>query len=723
MSDDILLGIAPPEAPPPGTKPAHMNEQGEVAFLNPKTGAEEWVPEPQAAAAAQAGLQPLTLEELSKIQYQKRLDSPMEAGLESAVSAFTLGTPELLARLRGDGAYLGFRKDLKEANPSASMTGDIVGSVASSLAGPLGGLGSLGGKAAAKIAGKMLPKAAPAIGSAMTEGAAMTAASEIVTQNLEQRFDPKKIAQQAIIGSALSGSLSLAGMGLAKVGGKIKNKIFNSSGVDEKTLNAWVGEKRALQGEFKNFKIQKIPDDLNDLLKQKSALQGQIKKEAVALNDVVIKDGLFKEAKLTSLREKFDDASNMVRASGADPRLNSQGVAYLLDVEKESATALKAAQQHLKRGWRTIENEERVARLKYVRTLENDLKQIHIKLDELRITPENKKAILNALSQRDAIREQSQKLHIETARSTKRVNQELIVDDLESQINNITNQIRVRAGRLGLDDFDLEKYYRYSDRLSDLSQKVSKSRQAIFETAARPLAFLRRNPMHGAKMTAGAMLLGTVGVSVREILTNTAVATAKVYKTAAKSFPLMGSVGKISSIKILTDREFEEAQESAQEQDPMIIGQDAMVGYSNAGLDEQFSTEMAEFESKRLGAIQEVLVSDDKIKASKTINALEDPRRITMRIRRGEATREDIQVLKQLFPQAYQELAMTAQQLLKDKNLSPERRQQLNLIIEPDGFSRVSQIIKQVFQQSEESPDPRGRTYDMQTNMQRIARG
>ena len=265
------------------------------------------------------------------------------------------------------------------------------------------------------------------------------------------------------------------------------------------------------------------------------------------------------------------------------------------------------------------------------------------------------------------------------------------------------------------------------DELVEVEEVLKQSRQGFFQKIGRPIAFAMRNPLIGG-MT-GVAVIGSSGNIVPALMLYGA-GKILVSKTARKGYSAVGSVtnkpakyaAKVGAIKMFSDTDLEKVAESMFSQTPDEIAEDAYMGYMEAGLDEKTAMTLASFEREKLSIAQEAIQSGNTPRTSKILNALEDPRRIITRIERLEATREDIQILRRLSPELYQQVAKRATQLLKEKTISADLRQQIELILNPDSGNPVTSLIQQVHQAGGESPDPRGRTYDASTNMQRITK-
>jgi hypothetical protein len=693
-----VLGTALPEAPVnPGEKKSYLNERGEVAFWDPSTNTEKWIQHSFANKAAEQGLIPLTFEELTAKQHEKSLDSPWEAFAGSAVSQATMGASDLIANVAGADDYLQRREDLRNRNPIASLAGDITGTVASSIAGPIGLIGKVGAKAAKSIAGKIIARGA-------AEGGATAIAADIANQSIANQFDVEGAAKRVAAGMALGGGLSVAGIGLSKVAGKVKSSLYKRAGVDEGRFLKLIEQEKKLVEEMATPSA--IAEEVREqALKKMAAAHGKYTSNVDKINALnTAKNKLVQGFEIPKISPQAAD-----EASALTAKLKEQ----ILKQEKGAVVLHKNREAFIEKINLLKTQESKEAAAKYLSSLTDSINATQQKITSLRAAEQKISNELINRAKKEAL--------LEIDNNLLRITDESKA--LKGTMDKIGNDVLGPSMSQGVKEIK-------QNLLNEVRREISQNRKELFKATSRAVSFFRGGPLFAGVLggiSAGSLsgiFLGIAGYAAgKALMSPTAIGIySKVGPKVGRAVGKFKQPAKFGLIKMISDAQFEAAREEIKFVDPEIIRQDALEGYMAGGMNKLDAEEMANIEATRVAVAKDALEGNDRFKASKILNALEDPRRILERLKNVTATKEDIFVLKKVFPKVYRQIVINAEyHLKKEKNLSPETKRQLEMIVGNE--SKISRVIQEVFMATEESPDPRGKTYNAATNMQRIAKG
>jgi len=236
--------------------------------------------------------------------------------------------------------------------------------------------------------------------------------------------------------------------------------------------------------------------------------------------------------------------------------------------------------------------------------------------------------------------------------------------------------------------------------------QINSMRKSGFEVSGRVMSHIAGASGLLAGVAADSLLLGIIGGGAGSWIIRKLVGGG-IVKHGPKIISAIGRVGetlalpgRAAAVKMLSYAQVEDARDQVADLDPMDIGAAARQGYSDAGLDPIMVERLASFQQNRAALMQQIpysLTARDRVRWSKILDALEDPRRITERLSRLELTREDLFVLKAMFPRILGQLREAADEILREnrKGLSAKKLNMLRMLARPDEQDRLAQWTQQ----------------------------
>lgn len=277
---------------------------------------------------------------------------------------------------------------------------------------------------------------------------------------------------------------------------------------------------------------------------------------------------------------------------------------------------------------------------------------------------------------------------------------------------------------------ELLKQYKAEHKL--LEQTIKDAQATVFSAAAERL---------GGGMGIGAGLLG--GFAFDSVLAGLGIAgggrlvarllgnriAAGAFRAGMRAAPFMGKVTQVASIHLLAPREMRRLENDLGIwASPEELAQVALHGYQQGGLEPAAAQRLAMFQANRVGLLKDVLATGDRLAVSNVLNAVEDPRRITERMKRKRMLNvEDVLVLQRVFPDLYRQMRQAAKRELDENDdLTAEDRRMLMMLASPQQFAGYQKGMQQLVagQKEQQGPKPQrmGKvaTTLYQTNQQRI---
>lgn len=241
--------------------------------------------------------------------------------------------------------------------------------------------------------------------------------------------------------------------------------------------------------------------------------------------------------------------------------------------------------------------------------------------------------------------------------------------------------------------------------LGAVKTEIAASRQALFATAGKMLSAAATTAGFATGMHFDGMLLGLAGGGIGGVIAKAVgkrVGSAleaslprleAAFGAAGKAVAPLALVGRTSGARLVSDDVLSTLSKRLALTDPAEIGRAAQAGYAEAGLDPQTVDEAAQFQAARVEVLRSVVASGDKVAASRVLNAIEDPRRITRRLAKLEHYPEDVAVLQRVFPRAWSELQASARLLLDDRKLVGRARLKMMQLADPAGYSATLAVM------------------------------
>jgi hypothetical protein len=509
-------------------------------------------------------------------------------------------------------------RKIKQISPWAAGLGEIGGTIASAVLpfGPVAKLGQLGARGGTALAAKIgAREALPVMGRALTEGAVIGAGGSLSKQSLEGKgVDPGELAESAAVGAAVSGVLSMAGLGIRAVGRKIKARATaNAAAAEEASLGRIAGieaEAAGLQAEV----------DLGRVVRSEmSKLKGQ----------------------MGQIEKKW-------------------GGYVTIEGEADELAKLMAHQKLLKKkleeaGRKTVGYEASKATEIY-RQMEAELKAI-----EGRMGPVGAREQWHRLAkQRDALK------------------------------------VKVERGAAAQGELTALK-----QESAKVQQQIFDARKDSFEASGRVLSHVGGAAGLVAGLAADGLLMGIVGGGIGSWLIRR-MARGAIAKGAPKLISDLGKLaplaapGRSAATKILSYAHIDGIREQTEDVDPREVGEAARQGYAEAGLDPIMVDDLANFQQQRVVLMQQIpymLTPRDRVRWSRILNALEDPRRMTRRITSFEMTREDKTILQIMFPKTYEQLRLAADEVMREQQgkMRPKQLNMLRMLARPEEQARLAQ--------------------------------
>jgi len=240
---------------------AKQNEKGDLLYLTLE-GERRWIPPAEVKDAVDAGMQPLSNADELRLEREREIkDSPVDAAVTNAVNFF--GGARWLQRHTGstykdylagkvtEGSEVSMTPEeqqlQEEANPIASVVGDVVNVGAGLLVpvvGPYGAAGKLGAKIAS---GLTSTKAIIKTSQILAEGAAigLSGGAAALGTMSDKEYDKMsvgdiagKLAKDSAIGAAVNGVLSGGVWAIGKLGKAAWGKvgILKKAGTSEREI-------------------------------------------------------------------------------------------------------------------------------------------------------------------------------------------------------------------------------------------------------------------------------------------------------------------------------------------------------------------------------------------------------------------------------------------------------------------------------------------------------
>ena len=123
--------------------------------------------------------------------------------------------------------------------------------------------------------------------------------------------------------------------------------------------------------------------------------------------------------------------------------------------------------------------------------------------------------------------------------------------------------------------------------------------------------------------------------------------------------------------------------------DPAAVESDALAGYRDAGMPDDMATRMAQYQAARAEVVRDAASAatsrPGRDALGRTLAAVGDPRSITSRLGVPDAlTREDVDVLRRVYPEIYAMVVADARQALARRSselISPGLRRNMLLLV------------------------------------------
>ena len=143
--------------------------------------------------------------------------------------------------------------------------------------------------------------------------------------------------------------------------------------------------------------------------------------------------------------------------------------------------------------------------------------------------------------------------------------------------------------------------------------------------------------------------------------------------------------------------------EDARLQDPEAHRTAALEGYNSAGFTPESSQSFADFHAKRIQILQSLNIEDpiEFERSKKVLEAVTNPSAAVGRMQSARATTEDVQVVKELYPEYSKEVSESARLVLESQKLQEQlSSQQRSFLAKVEGgthkqkFNRLVQAIQ-----------------------------
>jgi hypothetical protein len=640
-----------------------------------------WVPADKAQEAANSGMIPESTDQYMIRQRAKELDNPAMAAMGGFVTGVTGGLSDLVAREKMPVAADETRL-LKEESPWASGAGEVAGVIAGILAktNPAGLIGGAGQSAARLTAGAVESAAArrilPGVGRALGEGFGMGAGSALSEQSLSgSSLDPVEIAKRGARTAALGGVLSLAGTGLESVVGKAWKGLQRTAGVDLEAAS----QARAR---------------ISDL---------EAKLAAVRRGETVDFKGL------DAGKDAFDDLTKKAFSGarrGVEPPIQAASPV-------EEILSAPSAGEALTADMRAV-----VA------------PRVGAKSNTINLATASPEDILAARYANPAAHTPSisYEAELEARIAGYRAQESGAVAHLRLGIlEKRSAEVADQLGVLKAVGQDPERVELAKSILAGLKSEASEARTAVFKAAGDRLSSVAA-PLGFLGLHFGSWMLGVSGAGMGSLLKSSIgkAALGALVESAPGIASATGGVVRTAITSLASHDQIDAAQRRSPMATPEEVGQAALAGFQQAGLPDRLAQQLAAFQAGKTELVGKALGGADsssgRVSATRILNAVEDPRRITKRVQDGTAYPEDMLVLNKLFPEVGTEMKLTALKLLqKGERLTPATRRQLLMIADPAAASAVSgfyqTILSGMAPKPPSSPQPAGKPSQIAANI------
>lgn len=699
-------------------RPYVDTRSGSVVRLPVSAGADadRYVPIDEADAAA----------EERAAQY----DRPWAAAGAAALRGATLGASDYLLTETGTVAPQTL-SGLRSENPIASIGGEAAGGVASALI--PGAPVARAGAAAARIAsavpqgGKLAALAARAVASAV-EGGAVGAGQALTRYSLDEGpTDARSIARDVVGGAALGAltTLGVAGAGVAARGAASVAERVASIGSKPSVAAQFAadmlehGGAGVTGGMTARIELQRELDSLKGVLGglRKRMRDGTIDdagREAVARGEQRVKaigaeigaidaemvPSLAKRAATKRVvKERTVDSETVTsHADAVRERVRQKVVSgEALDAE-EASRAIEDELTHL---YGEVQKTEGVAQ-----TLRRELRRYWnvgstVPGARMGITPDSGDRQLAELAlYRDALEERinsARRVASEQRRAAYALEgADIVAADAGKTSNTLRERVVTETTTTPGTATAAERAASLQATQTPISREVLES-MAASETRGDLAQFFA---WKSAPTILGAAVGGVPGAIIGAALTSPTLqrvagaavgrlmaagsAGAARYGRAARA-ALVGATLHISADDAETIRE----SALAEHNDPAAVESDALAGYRDAGMPDDMASRMAQYQASRAAVVRDAASAattrQGRDALGRTLSAVGDPRSITSRLGVPDAlTREDVDVLRRVYPEVYAMVVADARQALARRSseaISPGLRRNMQLLV------------------------------------------
>lgn len=745
----MAIPVAEPSLRIPGRGNPYIGKEG-ASFKDGDNYV--WVPEEEIQEAKRAGLTPETKEE-----YERRNPGMLKAAAYAIGRGLSGGILGAETMYPSSGAM-----EAREQYPITSFVGEIVGML--TPGGVVAGAGSLAAKATQKAAAHMASKQAimsaksiTTLASSAAEGIA-TGAGTAIGKDLDASLSA--VAKGALEDAVFSGLITAGGLGIGAAGKRLLRRAGVDIGVHKilKDEHAKLERKINDIGSIKDESGRPIKDVINNNIQimneaQRAGRQAvrqmpilEKSYRAAAENSerdlrILFKDDVFpppepisrSPAPLKTMATRVDTPSEISMKSGTKMYRGDPGSKTRLDTPDELASKAGTELGDLSSGLKAhglgtpVPSQRQRAISEFKKALAED---------DYWTSPKGKAhwAILG--------KQQNQWQNFNIAK------QGLIqkIKFAKGITQKVSDENKRIASRLGLSGDDLGVILRGPEALKNIESRISKNQKAIWSSLSSPLnavanqSLLERAAIGGILGGLGgaigdgdygfsykAMLLGMGGKYAAKMLTShKGYNAARKAVSAAKKTPIKAA--RYSALKLMSNEELEEVKNSYDVKYPDRAAENAYQGLIAGGTSEKLALDVADYQAKKLKLIALASQRMSRVPFSKLSRAVEDPSGIVKRLKKLEATAEDILTLRWLYPERYQRLLLEVNdRTRKNRNLTSKERNQFKIIHNIPvhdsltGFMMEMEMLDKQKEQKSGGGNPSAP--DLKTNMNRIAGG